>query len=83
MAELITNLSYFKKIKIIIILNKITFKSKKRNNMKSQPNVSKVTFVEANESYSFLKNKNLFAEKHARAKEILKGMKLPDGIIGK
>ncbi len=51
--------------------------------MKSQPNVSKVTFVEANESFSFLKNKNLFAEKHARAKEILKGMKLPDGIIGK
>ena len=55
----------------------------KPNNMKSHSSVSKVTFVEANESFSFLKSKNLFADKHARAKEILKGMKLPDGIVGK
>ena len=51
--------------------------------MKSQSNLSKVTFVEANEDFNFLKNKNLFADKHARAKEILKGMKLPDGIVTK
>ena len=43
----------------------------------------KVTFVESSGNFSFLKGKTLFAEKHARAKEMLSKMNLPEGFGSK
>jgi hypothetical protein len=46
-------------------------------------NFPKVTIVESSGNFSFLKGKVLFAEKHARAKEILSRTKLPEGFGSK
>jgi hypothetical protein len=53
--------------------------------MKTQtiPNLPKVKFVKSDGSFDFLKGKNLFAEKHARAKEMLSKMKIPEGFGSK
>ncbi len=40
-------------------------------------------FVETDGDFNFLKGKNLFAEKHARAKKILGEMKIPETFITK
>jgi len=40
-------------------------------------NLPKVTITDADKSFDFLKEKSLFDKKYARAKQILKGMKLP------
>lgn len=47
--------------------------------MKNQTvsNLPKVKIVESDGNFDFLKGKNLFAEKHQRAKEALKNMQLP------
>ncbi len=49
----------------------------------TENNFPKVTFVESSGNFSFLKGKNLFAEKHARAKEMLSKMTLPEGFGSK
>ena len=53
--------------------------------MKNQTisNLPKVQFVESDGSFDFLRGKNLFAEKHARAKEMLSKMKIPEGFGSK
>ena len=53
--------------------------------MKNQvvSNLPRVTIIKGDESFAFLKGKNLFAEKHARAKEMLSKMNLPEGFGGK
>jgi hypothetical protein len=47
--------------------------------MKNQTvsNLPKVTILENDGTFDFLKGKSFFAEKTARAKEALKNMKLP------
>ena len=53
--------------------------------MKNQTisNLPTIKFVESDGSFDFLKGKNLFAEKHARAKEMLSKMKIPEGFFSK
>jgi hypothetical protein len=46
-----------------------------------EDNFPKVTFVKSSGNFSFLKGKNLFAEKHARAKETLSRVPLPEGFV--
>ncbi len=46
-------------------------------------NFPKITFVKSTGNFDFLKGKNLFAEKHARAKEMLSKMTLPEGFGSK
>ena len=49
--------------------------------MKSQTSdISKIATTKVDDSFDFLKDKNLFAKKHARAKEMLKKMNLPKDI---
>jgi hypothetical protein len=43
----------------------------------------KIKFVESDGTFNFLKGKNLFAEKHARAKEALSKMKIPENWTSK
>ncbi len=46
-------------------------------------NPPQIKFVESDGNFDFLKGKNLFAEKHARAKKILSEMKIPETFIAK
>lgn len=46
-------------------------------------NFPKITFVKSSGNFDFLKGKNLFAEKHARAKEMLSKVILPEGFGSK
>ena len=46
-------------------------------------NLPKVSITKADESYDFLRGRTFFAEKHARAKETIKNLKLPESIISK
>ena len=53
--------------------------------MKTQSKIElpKIIIRESDGSYDFLKGKVWFPEKVAKAKEAIKRMKLPDGIVSK
>ena len=48
-----------------------------------EDNFPNVTFVKSSGNFSFLKGKNLFAEEHARAKEMLSRVAIPEGFGAK
>ena len=52
-------------------------------NSNAPVNLPTVSITKADESFDFLRGRTFFAEKHARAKETIKNMKLPESIISK